>query len=110
MANKTVYAVFQDCVLCGDKGRKKIAEFAEKGIEVVKVGFTTELGRELCEKAVMVHEIKAMPFFTDKTTYATRLDSFAEVEKPKRVRKKTATLKNKKAEKKGSSDGDIQEF
>lgn len=106
MANKTIYAVFQDCVLCGDKGRKTIAEFAAKGIDIVKVGFTTELGRELCNKAVMVHEIKAMPFFTDGATFATSLDSFSG--KTYTRKPKTTSRKNKKSKEK-SKDGDIQE-
>jgi hypothetical protein len=49
---KEIIAVYQDCVLCGVKGKQKIEEYAEKGIAIRKVGFTTPEGQELCAKAV----------------------------------------------------------
>lgn len=100
-----VYAVYQDCVLCGDKGRKKIAEWAEKGVEIEKVGFTSPLGRELCDKAVFSHGVKSMPFFTDGRTFSETLESFLE-EKPEKPAKKTK--KNKKNQK-GMKNGTISE-
>ena len=104
MANKIVYAVYQDCVLCGDKGKQKIADFAAKGVDIVKVSFISEEGREFCKKAVEVHEIKSMPFFTDGETYSTSLDSF--VPAPKVAKIKANVRKNKNL-KKGKKDGTV---
>lgn len=74
--SKEIVAVFQDCVLCGDKGRKKITEFAKKGILIRKVGFTTPEGKDLIHKAVFEHKIGSMPFFTDGEKFSTSLDDF----------------------------------
>ena len=90
---KEIIAVFQDCVLCGDKGRKKIAEFAAKGINVRKVGFTTPEGKELIHKAVFEHKIGSMPFFTDGKKFSVKINDF--VEKPaKKSTKKVKEHKN----------------
>lgn len=92
---KEIIAVFQDCVLCGDKGRKKIAEFAAKGLTVRKVGFTTPEGKELIHKAVFEHKIGSMPFFTDGEKFSVKIDDF--VEKPaKSVKKSTKKAKESK--------------
>jgi hypothetical protein len=108
MANKIVYAVYQDCVLCGDKGKKVVADFAQKGIDIIKVSFISGQGRELCEKAVMSHGIKTMPFFTDGTIFATSLESFTDKPAPKVASVKNTTRKNKKV-KKGKKDGNVPE-
>lgn len=93
MASKEIVAVFQDCVLCGDKGRKKIAELAKKGVIIRKAGFTTPEGKELIRQAVLDHKIGSMPFFTDGERFSTSLDDFvkkpaAKVEKPAKKSKK----------------------
>lgn len=93
--SKEVIAVYQDCVLCGDRGRAKVAEFAEKGISVRKVSFVSSEGRELCHKAVFTHGIKSMPFFTDGELFSVSLDSFIE-KKP--TRKKTKKTKSQEKE------------
>ena len=103
-----VYAVYQDCVLCGDKGRKKIAEFAENGVEIEKVSFVSELGRELCEKAVNSHGIKAMPFFTDGHSFSEKIDTFIEY-KPEKIEKKPTSHKKINKKKKGNINGTISE-
>lgn len=76
MKCKEIIAVYQDCVLCGDKGRKKIAECATKGVLIRKVGFTTPEGKDLIHKAVLEHKIGSMPFFTDGENFSTSLDDF----------------------------------
>lgn len=68
-----IIAVFQDCVLCGVKGKQKIAEYAKKGITLRKVSFISEEGRELCAKAVSLG-IGGMPFYTDGKVFATTID------------------------------------
>lgn len=101
--SKEIIAVFQDCVLCGIKGRKKIAEYAEKGIVIRKVGFTTEEGRELCAKAVNMG-IGSMPFYVSDGAFAISIDEL--IEKPsadepntqKTSSKKKKVKKNRKEE------------
>lgn len=68
-----IIAVYQDCVLCGVKGKQTIAEYAEKGIAIRKVSFISEEGRELCAKAVSLG-IGGMPFYTDGKVFATTID------------------------------------
>lgn len=84
---KEIIAVYQDCVLCGDKGRQKMVELAKKGLNIRKVSFTTEEGRELCHKAVFSHGIESMPFYTDGTIFSISLDSFLEKKPAKKVKK-----------------------
>ena len=55
MANKKITLVFQDCVLCGDRGKKVKKIIAEKGIRLHKVSFASDEGRELISKAVFEH-------------------------------------------------------
>lgn len=105
---RKIYAVYQDCVLCGDKGRKKVAEWSEKGIDIEKVSFVSELGRELCSKAVNSHGIGGMPFFTDGNSFSLKIDSFLEEEPKNSTKKASATKKNKKS-KKGKVNGTVSE-
>lgn len=107
---KEIIAVYQDCVLCGDKGRKKTAEFASKGILIRKVGFTTDEGKELIHEAVFEHKIGSMPFFTDGEKFSTSIDDFApassqSVEKPAKKSAKSVKKTTKKV--KEGKDGAI---
>ncbi|MBR3139050.1 hypothetical protein IKG38_03540 [Candidatus Saccharibacteria bacterium] len=90
---KEIIAVYQDCVLCGDRGRQKIVEFAKKGLDIRKVSFTTEEGRELCHKAVFTHSIESMPFYTDGSLFSVSLDSFLEKKPAKKAKKNKKQVK-----------------
>lgn len=90
---KEIIAVYQDCVLCGDKGRRKVADFAKKGFVIRKVSFLTEEGRDLCRKAVFTHGIESMPFFTDGELFSVSLDSFIEKKPAKKTRKNKKVVK-----------------
>lgn len=96
--SKEIIAVYQDCVLCGDRGRAKASEFAKKGFLIRKVSFASDEGRDLCHKAVFTHGIESMPFFTDGSLFSVSLDSFLE-EKPAKKTKKS------KKQVKESTDG-----
>lgn len=103
--NKEIIAVYQDCVLCGSKGRKKVAEYAEKGISIRKVGFTTEEGKDLIHKAVFEHKIGQMPFYTDGEIFTTDLHDFVkneEIPTEPKVRKRIKKLKNVKEKSDGN--------
>lgn len=105
--SKEIIAVYQDCVLCGTKGRQKALELAKDGIIVRKVGFTTPEGKELIHKAVFEHKIGTMPFYTDGQKFSTTIEDFVSKtaknvkkspEKPAKSVKKT-----KKTEKEGKN-------
>ncbi len=93
---KEIIAVYQDCVLCGSKGRKKVQEYAKKDIIIRKVGFTTEEGKDLIHKAVFEHKIGYMPFYTDGEKFAPTIEELlAKKAEPKIVKR---VKKTKKAE------------
>ena len=65
---KEITILFQDCVLCGDKGKKKVLELNAKGYSFRKVSFVTKEGEELSNRAVFSYKIGSMPvyFYEDK--------------------------------------------
>lgn len=96
---KEILCVYQDCPLCGDKGKKLKKLIFDKQLNIRKVSFASPEGKELCYKAVFEEGIKTMPFFTDGETFATTLEELIEiesVEKPKKT--STKRRKTKKAE------------
>lgn len=105
---KEVIAVYQDCVLCGAKGRKKAAEYAKKGVIIRKVGFTTPEGRELCYQAVK-KGIGYMPFYVLDGDFAESIDALLIQKEPKivkRVRKKVVLEKKPKITDKNEEKSD----
>ena len=106
---KEIMVVFQDCVLCGDKGRKKVAQLAKKGVNIRKVGFTTDEGKRLIHTALFKHKIGSMPFFTDGEKFSTSLDDLLKktAEKVEKKAKKSAkTTKKTKENADGSNSKD----
>lgn len=85
--SKEIICVYQDCAMCGDRG-KKLKQFVETNrLNVRKVSFASDEGKELVHEAVFVHKIKKMPFFTDGKKFAEKISDFAK--KPdKKVRAK----------------------
>ena len=107
MANKEYICVYQDCPLCGDKGRKLKKLILDNQLNVRKVSFASEEGKEHCYQAVFLQGIKTMPFFFDGTHYAATLEELikpkeepklAPVEKKKTTRKRTTKKKEVKHE------------
>lgn len=101
---KEIIAVFQDCVLCGVKGRQKIAEYAEKGVAIRKVGFTTPEGRFLCGEAIN-KGIGSMPFYVMEGDYATSIDALLTA--PIKTRKKSSKKQIKAKETKNGNDSKV---
>lgn len=105
---REIIVVYQDCVLCGVKGRAKIAQLAQKGVKLRKVGFSTEEGKDLIREAVLYRGIRTMPFYVEGDVYTSSLSELLN-EKPKKVTKtakksrKTKTIKNR------SQDGNDSE-
>lgn len=108
---REIVVVYQDCALCGAKGRQKIADLAGQGIIIRKVSFITEEGRELCAKAVE-KGIGSMPFYVDGDDFATNIEAFL-IRKPKKTVKKVQKLasstKKKQIKAKEKTNGDDSE-
>lgn len=89
---KEIIAVYQDCVLCGDKGKKKVYRLAKKGLNIRKVSTFTDEGDKLVNKAVLEHKMGSLPFYTDGTIFSYHVETFIE-------KKKVAKKSNKKSKK-----------
>lgn len=78
---KEIICVYQDCPLCGDKGRKLKKLIFDKKLNIRKVSFASEEGKDLIHKAVLEHKIGSLPFYTNGTKFSTSLE---ELLKPKK--------------------------
>lgn len=98
--NKEIICVYQDCIMCGDRGRKLKELIFKENLKVRKVSFASDEGRSLIHQALFTHKIGTMPFYTDGKKFSTKLSDFIETvkkeEKPKKVRK-TVKKSTKKA-------------
>lgn len=95
MSSKEIICVYQDCVMCGDRGKKLKDFIVKKHLNVRKVSFASPEGEELCHKAVFEHGIGKMPFFTDGVKFATSLEDFTK-RKPAQTKKTGTKSKSKK--------------
>lgn len=87
--NKEIICVYQDCPLCGDRGRTLKKLIFSKNLNVRKVSFASEEGKDLIHKAVFECGIHSMPFFTDGVRFSESIDEFIS-NKPKKSAKKIA--------------------
>ena len=86
---KELICVYQDCPMCGDKGKKLKKIILEKNLDVRKVSFASNEGKDLCHKAVFEHKIKTMPFYTDGKKFSNNVeDLLKSVKKSKKITKK----------------------
>ncbi|WP_407457197.1 hypothetical protein [Fibrobacter sp.] len=88
--NKEIICVYQDCILCGDKGKKLKKLIFDKNLNVRKVSFASEEGKDLIHTAVFEKGIGGLPFFTDGTKFTKTLDEFI---KPKKKGEKDGVAK-----------------
>ena len=94
--SKDIICVYQDCILCGDRGKKLRNYIITHGLNVRKVSFASEEGRKLVAEAVFEHKIGTMPFYTDGVKFSTTIIDFVEKPQKKEVkRKKTKKISKK---------------
>lgn len=74
--NREIICVYQDCPLCGDRGKKLKKLIFNKNLNVRKVSFASEEGKDLIHTAVFEKGIGSLPFFTDGTKFAATLEEF----------------------------------
>lgn len=79
---KELICVYQDCPLCGDRGKKLKKLILDKKLNVRKVSFASEEGKDLIHEAVFNHGIGTMPFFTDGEKFVTNIEEL--IAKPKK--------------------------
>ena len=75
---KEIICVYQDCVMCGDRGKRLQKHIEKEGINLRKVSFASPEGKEVCAEAVFNRGIGTMPFFTDGVKFSARIEDFAE--------------------------------
>lgn len=71
--------------MCGDRGKKIKKLIIDKHLNVRKVSFASDEGRELIFKALKEHSIDSMPFFTDGERYCKTLEGL--IKKPVKDKK-----------------------
>lgn len=94
MANKEIICVYQDCPLCGSRGKAILDLATSNGVAIRKVSFASDEGKDLIYKALTKHKIGTMPFFSDGEQFATNIDELL------KKREKKPTKKSQKREKK----------
>ena len=96
----SIICVYQDCPLCGIKGKKLKKVMEENNIhEVRKLSFASPEGTELCRQAIFEHGIKTMPFFTDGERFSANIDDLTKAPE-KCVKSSPKSRKNVKNNKK----------
>lgn len=81
--NKEILCVYQDCPMCGDRGKKLKKLIFDKKLNVRKISFASDEGRDLCHKAVFEHKIGTMPFFTDGERFVNNIEELLKPQKKK---------------------------
>lgn len=102
---KEIIVVFQDCALCGVKGKQKIADLAKKGVQLRKVSFISEEGRDLCSKAIR-KGIGSMPFYVSGDDFATDIEALI-AKKPEKKRKKVQKQPKETEVKENGTDSEV---
>lgn len=90
-----IICVYQDCVMCGDRGKKIKKLIFDKELNVRKVSFASDEGKNLIHEAVFKHKLGSMPFFTDGKKFSYKLEDFIEKE-PEIVEKSGKNAKKSK--------------
>lgn len=104
MALKEVVCVYQDCYLCGDRGRRQKEAALKAGVHIRKAGFTTKEGKALIHEAVLKHGMGSLPFFTDGEKFSYKLEDFFP---KKKVVKKKVKAEIAKEERNEESDTSV---
>lgn len=73
-----IICVYQDCAMCGDRGRKLKKIIIDNKLNIRKVSFASDEGKNLIHEAVINHGIGSMPFFTNGEKYSYNLEDFVE--------------------------------
>lgn len=92
---KKITVVYQDCVLCGDRGEKKRQFLGKRGLEIRKVSAFSDEGQELVNRAVFEHKITGLPFYTDGNIFSYHPSTFFRKKKVRKSHKKSEVKREK---------------
>lgn len=101
--NNEIICVYQDCVMCGDRGKKLKKLIFDKDLNVRKVSFASDEGKNLIHEAVFKHKLGSMPFFTDGKKFSYKLEDFVEKEPEIAEKADKKAKKSKKVVKNGDN-------
>lgn len=89
---REIICVYQDCIMCGDRGKKVKKLIFDNNLNVRKVSFASDEGRHLIHEAIFEHGIGTLPLFTNGRRFSDKLEDFV----PKTAKKSNKTNKTKK--------------
>lgn len=88
-----IICVYQDCVMCGDRGKKLKQLIFDKNLNVRKVSFASPEGQHLIHEAIFVHKIGTLPLFVKGDRFSNNIEDLLK-RAPKKTKKSKKT-KNK---------------
>lgn len=92
---KEVICVYQDCPMCGSRGNELKKTLVAKGVQLRKVSFASEEGKELISQALGEYKIGTMPFYVYEERFSVDINDVLE-EKPVEKSIKKQTKKGRK--------------
>ena len=96
---KEIICVYQDCVMCGDRGKKLKQLVFDKSLNVRKVSFASPEGQHLIHEAVFVHKIGTLPLFVKGDRFSNNIEDLLKrapkkTKKSKKTKKKEEVIEN----------------
>lgn len=95
--SKEIICVYQDCVLCGDRGKKLKQLIFDKNLNVRKVSFASPEGQHLIHEAIFVHKIGTLPLFVKGDRFSNNIEDLLK-RAPRKTNKSKKSKKSKKKE------------
>lgn len=94
-----IICVYQDCVMCGDRGKKLKQLIFDKNLNVRKVSFASPEGQHLIHEAIFVHKIGTLPLFVKGDRFSSNIEDLLKrapkkTEKSKKTKKKEEVIEN----------------
>ena len=89
---KEIICVYQDCVMCGDRGKKLKQLIFDKNLNVRKVSFASPEGQHLIHEAIFVHKIGTLPLFVKGDRFSNNIEDLLK-RAPKKSKKSNKTKK-----------------
>lgn len=96
---KEIICVYQDCVMCGDRGKKLKQLIFDKNLNVRKVSFASPEGQHLIHEAIFVHKIGTLPLFVKGDRFSNNIEDLLKraprkSKKSKKTKKKEEVIEN----------------
>ena len=96
---KEIICVYQDCVMCGDRGKELKQLIFDKNLNVRKVSFASPEGQHLIHEAIFVHKIGTLPLFVKGDRFSNNIEDLLKraprkSKKSKKTKKKEEVIEN----------------